>query len=800
MTDRMLYSAVCRLFQSLAGTRRTIRRSTVGLLCTAFLTGCANTNHRVIEKTIGNDTCEVDSIMKQVDNPSPPVPSDMFGTTKPVSAMALSEPDKISYQDMSLSSALYTGLSYSKVLRDIGGTILRSPDTVATSVSRQLQQTDPRFGAEAALSAFDAQLAARANFNQNDRLYNNSFFAGGTRAFNQDYNDYTLELSKRTGTGSLMALRGVSNYDSNNAPANTFYSAWDSWLEGELRQPLLQGAGLEFNRIAGPGSTPGVYNGVLIAKVNSDITDAEFQTALRDYISNVENAYWDLYLAYREYDARKNAYEGVRARFEEKQKGGQTDDVEFVLLQQQMYQLKTEADDALFGRLLTGTQVRNGSTGGTLQSGGGVLGAERRLRLLIGLPVSEQSVLRPTEDPTTAEVKFDWESAIQEALTQRPELQKQNNAVKKRELELVAARNFLNPRLDAVGRYRFRGFGDDLIADGNQHNGPGSPVSSVGNLMTGDQQEWAVGVELTVPLGYRKAHAAVSHAELNLARERMIQKEQQREILSNLSGAFTDVERTYAAMETSLDQYLAARKYHESIQAQVEEGKNVLEDRILDGYRRLVLAEVQFFRARAEYAIALKNFHYEKGSLLDYKDLRMAGGQVAMGDSTIPQDDQISSDVSISEPPTDEGHTEQGVASDKELTEFDGSRLDDAGQEPGAEENEKEVRTISAEVPPEEGRRGIRSVANGFVSSLPKFRRQKPAVAAPDAAEHASSDTSSEETEATAEELPELSIEDVSAESEEPKSGFAKLDLSGGEDQPDGSDDESEGEFEPEEE
>ncbi|MFO0979266.1 MAG: TolC family protein [Planctomycetaceae bacterium] len=797
MTDRMLYTAVARLFQSLAGNRQAFRRRTIGVFCTALLAGCANTNHRVVEKTIGNDTCEVDSIMKQVDNPSPPVPGDLFGTTKPVSAMALREPDKISYQDMTLSSALYTGLSYSKVLRDIGGTILRSPDTVATSVSRQLQQTDPRFGAEAALSAFDAQLAARANFNQNDRLYNNSFFAGGTRAFNQDYNDYTLELSKRTATGSLMALRGVSNYDSNNAPANTFYSAWDSWLEGELRQPLLQGGGLEFNRIAGPGSTPGVYNGVLIAKVNSDITDAEFQTALRDYISNVENAYWDLYLAYREYDARKNAFEGVKARFEEKKKGGQTDEVEFVLLQQQMYQLKTEADDALFGRLLTGTQVRNGSTGGTLQSGGGVLGAERRLRLLIGLPVSEQSVLRPTEDPTTAEVKFDWESAIQEALTQRPELQKQNNAVKKRELELVAARNFLNPRLDAVGRYRFRGFGNDLIADGNQHNGVGAPVSSVGNLMTGDQQEWAVGVELTVPLGYRKAHAAVSHAELNLARERMIQKEQQREILSNLSGAFTDVERTYAAMETSLDQYLAARKYHESIQAQVEEGKNVLEDRILDGYRRMVLAEVQFFRARAEYAIALKNFHYEKGSLLDYKDLRMAGGQMAMGDSAIPQDDQFNSSVSVGEPQSSEEEAESGVAFDEGATGFEDPQADSAAAESSVEENEEGVRSASAEVSPEEKNRGIRSVANGFVSSLPKFRRQKPAEAAPGAEQSSDSDT---DEESAVDEIPSIHFEEVPADSVEPKSGFAKLDLSGDADEPADSEVESEGGFEPEQE
>ncbi len=115
-----------------------------------------------------------------------------------------------------------------------------------------------------------------ANVNNNDRLYNNSFFAVVHRRLFRTLTTTSSNFPNAQPPFSA-AVRGVTNYDSNNAPANTFYSAWDSWVEGEMRQPLLQGGGLEFNRIAGPGSTPGVYNGVLIAKVNSDISDADFQ-------------------------------------------------------------------------------------------------------------------------------------------------------------------------------------------------------------------------------------------------------------------------------------------------------------------------------------------------------------------------------------------------------------------------------------------------------------------------------------------------------------------------------------------
>ena len=293
------------------------------------------------------------------------------------------------------------------------------------------------------------------------------------------------------------------------------------------------------------------------------------------------------------------------------------------LARQQYYQLKAEVDEALSGRILPGTQVRNGATGGTLQAGGGVLAAERRLRLLSGLPAADGSLIRPADEPTMASVYFDWESSMHEAMTLRPEIQKQNIAVKKRELELLAARNFINPRLDAVGRYRFRGFGDDLLGGGYQCGT--AQASSLGNLATGDTQVWMLGVEFTVPIGYRKAHAAVDHAELMVARERMILKEQQREVVSNLSGATADAVRAFQSVQNNLNQYLAADEYFKALANQKQNGIEVASDRLLDAQRRLVNAEIQFFRSRAEYAVALKNVNYEKGALLVYKDLRISG-------------------------------------------------------------------------------------------------------------------------------------------------------------------------------
>lgn len=610
------------------------------LIAPCLFSGCASSRQQW-DKTVRNDTSEIDRVTRQIDNPSPGVINQVSMTAEPVTALTLAAAD-VTYVDMQLNSVLELAMQHSTILRDIGGIVLRSPDAVNTGFATRMQETDPRFGMEAALSAFDAQFAASANFNNNNRVFNNSFFAGGATSFKQDLHDYQAELSKRTATGSLLAIRGVSGYDSNNAPANTFTSSWDTWLEGEIRQPLLQGGGLEFNRIAGPGSTPGVYNGVLIAKANSDINHSEFMASLRGFVSNVENAYWDLYTAYRELDARKKAMEKALVLWNEakaKAKAGTTFDADEALARQQYYQLKADVDEALSGRLLQGTHIQNGSSGGTMRMTGGVLVAERRLRLLTGMTAADGQLLRTIDEPTMAPIHFDWHAAMDEAVRQRPELQRQHLVVKKKEMELLASKNFLNPRLDAVGRYRWRGFGDDLIASGTQTGT--SPASAFGNFATGDQQEWTLGVELSVPIGYRKAHASVQHAEIALCRARAIQKEQQREVVSDLNGAITDAVRAYQSVENSLNQYLAAKDYLSALEQRKQLDMSDGTDRVLDAQRRLLQSEIWFFRARAEYAVALKNVHYEKGSLLRYKDMRVADSDTSYNDYSPPIDGTI---------------------------------------------------------------------------------------------------------------------------------------------------------------
>src|SRR5690606_27351413 len=399
----------------------------------------------------------------------------------------------------------------------------------------------------------------------NDRALNNEFFGGGARVLQENNGVFHTQLSKRSVTGTELSARKIVEFNGNNAPANLYPNAWTTKVEGEVRHPFLQGSGLEFNRIAGPTRTPGIYTGVVLARLNTDVQLADFEIAVRNYVSNVENAYWDLYFAYRDLDAKIAArdaaletWQGVKAKFDAgPQRGGEAD--KEAQAREQYYRFQEEVENSLSGRLFDGTRTGNGSSAGSFRGTGGVLVAERRLRRLMNLPASDGRLLRPADEPVVAPVNFDWTDVSTEALVRRAELRRQQFRIRGRELELIASKNHLLPRLDAVGRYRFRGFGKDLFDENDDEFDRFD--NAYDDLVSGDFQEWQVGFELDVPIGFRRAHTAVRNAELQLARERAIFCDQQEEVVHEVAASLAAGDRAFVVSQTAYNRRLAAQAH-----------------------------------------------------------------------------------------------------------------------------------------------------------------------------------------------------------------------------------------------
>ena len=111
----------------------------------------------------------------------------------------------------------------------------------------------------------------------------------------------------------------------------------------------------------------------MIARVNTDISLAEFELGVRNLISNVENAYWDLYFAYRDLhakivarDSALETWRQIHALYVTGRRGGEAD--KEAQARDQYYYFQAEVEDALTGRLFDGTRTNNGSSGGTFRA------------------------------------------------------------------------------------------------------------------------------------------------------------------------------------------------------------------------------------------------------------------------------------------------------------------------------------------------------------------------------------------------------------------------------------------------
>jgi outer membrane protein TolC len=82
-----------------------------------------------------------------------------------------------------------------------------------------------------------------------------------------------------------------------------------------------------------------------------------------------------------------------------------------------------------------------------------VLEKERQLRALMGMPAEDSTRLVPSDSPTLAKFEPDWDTALDEALTLRPEIYISRQEVKAKQMDLILAKNALMPDLRFLSSY-----------------------------------------------------------------------------------------------------------------------------------------------------------------------------------------------------------------------------------------------------------------------------------------------------------------------------------------------------------
>ncbi len=526
--------------------------------------------------------------------------------SQPLRLARLADLNELSPQQMesiSLSQAIAIALRNSTFVRSRhdfmspGNRLLTNPHATPSAFDVLLQSSSEQ-SVEAALAAFDLQMVAGVQWGRNAIVQGSRYVNGGwppADVLVSDTGSVFARLDKPLASGGTLSLVHNWNYTFNNLPSLSFNPRYAGYLRGEFRQPLWSGRGKAFTSIAGPRNPLGgryIQRGVSLAEIDEQLARLEFQSELQQLVNHTEHLYWELWLSYQVYqqlaDARERAgqvWQRQRQRGKSGLNGGSAADV--AQAEENYHQRDTQARGALDQ----------------------VVQADIRLRRQLGLPASHNSVFHPTDQPGEAEVLFSWQPALTRALQQRIELLQQQMRTRSVELQLVPAKSLTRPQLDLVTGVQANGLGQELF---DTPSGVGG--GAVGALLDADDVGWNVGFELSMPWGFRRERNQVRFLNLQLAKARAALAAQEIEVSHQLAGALGQLDRWYAALQSTTRRRDAARKRLHSVEADYLAGRRSL-DLMLRSQVSLAEAEIERLRAIAEYNKAIADVLYRQGAV-----------------------------------------------------------------------------------------------------------------------------------------------------------------------------------------
>lgn len=524
-------------------------------------------------------------------------------------------------REVTLHEMMLAALSHNEIIETtaLGGVgskvVLTNPAGVASVYDSAIQETGILFGRrglDAALSDFDTRLNSSLAFNGGTNRQN-SPGVPPIQAYDNQVGAFNSSLTKAFATGANVSVSSNWADSYSNGPQNYYQSAYTGSLGATFIQPLLAGSGVGYTRVAGPqnpafGSITGVSQGVAIARINQDLSLADFEIAVRTALRDIENSYWDLYLAYQRFDvsvtAHEIASELLRISMVREQVGTGTKGEE-PLARDRFYETQANMELAL-------NQLYQ---------------AESEMRRLVGLPMNDGTVLRPAEEPIVAELKPDWQVCLVDGLTQRVELRRQKWQIKSLQLQLDAARSLVRPSLNAVAGYNRLGFGDTLGGQGVYDPILGTPTNSALGSMTHDNlNSWTVGMQFNMPIGLRQARSQARNYELQVAKANAVLAAQERSIAHDITTAIQDVAATYAAAQSTYKRRQAQVDRVKVFSDQLELGYAITDIVVLAQERR-VNAENTYFEQIVAYNKAITNLNLATGRLLEFNNIYLQEGK-----------------------------------------------------------------------------------------------------------------------------------------------------------------------------
>jgi outer membrane protein TolC len=425
-----------------------------------------------------------------------------------------------------------------------------------------------------------------------------SFITGATVLIAQQW-EFATGIESLLPTGGTVSLSQDWTRLRSNSAFISPNPQYGSNLVLSLSQPLLRGGGIEVTR-----------SPIVLARLDQEVSVADFKARLMAALLEVESTYWDLVVAETQVqavaealDAAKESLRIARRRFE-----AGADRRVVVSLAESAVTLR-QAD-------LVAARLRLAQT-------------SDRLKRLINdpeLPLTQPTVLAATEAPMTEPMPVGvpmLQASLAAAFVRRPEMQQAEARLEQAGVRERIARNDLLPQLDLSGSFGLNGLGDGLDR-------------GLDRQFETQYRDWSAALDFRVPIGNRARTAAHTRSQLEAERTLKTREDVRQQVTLDVTDAVRNLAAAEEAILARRAARLAAEQTLKDEEAYVSAGAALLKD-LLDAQRDLADAKVAERRALADYMIGLAALERAKGTLLDYNNIRVVDdGPAAPGSPAKP--------------------------------------------------------------------------------------------------------------------------------------------------------------------
>lgn len=437
---------------------------------------------------------------------------------------------------------------------------------------------------------FDWFSFLEARWDDVDEPVGSTLTTGGPDRFRDHNVNVSAGIRRRNQVGGEFEISQRLGHQNNNSVFFVPNDQGTSRLTFSYTQPLLRGAGRIYNT-----------SFTVLAKLNTNISNNEFNRQLQEHLLDVTQAYWNLYFERGKLLQQQKLLDSGLAILEELE--------------------SREAVDALQSQIVRARAAVENRRAQLIRARLAIRIAEARIRALVndpGLGDTMNMELVPIEDISEMPMMVNVPQAITDAMKNRPEVSAAMTQVKAACVRMNLSKNETLPMLNVVLDSYLAGL-----------EGRSAVFGAVNDQFTEGVPSYGIGIQYEYPFWNRAAQSKLQKRRLELRRL----QHQFRQTVETLK---LEVEVAVHELNAAFESLHAKRRAMDAANAEVDylldrwqllpidngSASLLLED-LLDAQDRLTDAEQSLLQSTLEYGLAQVTYKKAIGALLSHNNIEI---------------------------------------------------------------------------------------------------------------------------------------------------------------------------------